>query len=175
MTRSLIVAAIILASACAHPLSSLRSEMEQGNAFKASYARPTFSTPACDRGVAQLEAVAKAQKITVVYEAPPGVIGMADRQHGVIYIESNVIACGRLEVLAHELAHLMQPPSLWGHLPDAQVFADGVSYLVVRRLAGYDPRDRYAAYLASFKTSGPVLDLYRHEIDVVVRRLVGEQ
>lgn len=170
LSLTLILAAL-LSTACAHPLSSLKRGMEHRNAYTAKYEPPTFETDACRAGVKHLEAMAVRLQIEVGYGSLPEELGAASRMTRVVMVHEGLNACGRLEVLSHELAHISQPNAL-GQI-DAQVFAESVSYLVTRRLGGYDPKDRFLAYLGVLKLSSRVTVLYRDEIQAVVNLLTG--
>lgn len=158
-----------LSTACAHPLSTLRVDTLRRNGLVAKYVPPPDDTARCRAAVARLEHVALLLKIPVTYTDVAD-FGIANYDLRTIVIEQTLTSCGRLETLAHELAHLNQPRGLTA--PEAQVYADGVSYLVVRALGGYDPRDRYAAYLAYYKPSMRVFDVLRAEIESVTALLV---
>ena len=45
--------------------------------------------------------------------------------------------------------------------------------LVVRALGGYDPKTRYAVYLATYKPSSRVLTMLEREIEAVAAMLVS--
>lgn len=174
MKRWLLLVALgllALTGACASPLSSLRSDLEHRSALLAGYAPPETETPACVAGVKRLEATAVLLLIDVQYVDLPVGFGFANREARIITISRELTACGRLETLAHEIGHFLQPHGLSG--PEGQVFADGVSYLVVRQLGGYDPKGRYAAYLAAFKPSGRVLTLLQREIEITAGKVVS--
>lgn len=163
MRRRLLIVGLVLGTAsCAGSLGRLQHDMERASAYQAAYTQPPSGTPACDRALAQLEAVAQARDVTVVYQPMNG--GMAG--HGMAYVDSRLNSCGRVEFLAHELAHLLQPANLTP--AEAQVFADAVSYRYVREVAGYDPRDRYATYLGQFKNASHIFNRYRAEIAATV-------
>ena len=161
---------VALTGACAHPLSSLRADLEARNALIAGYEPPKTETPACVTGVKRLEYTTSALMIELHYVPLPIGFGYADRDNRIITVSEELTACGRLETLAHEIGHFLQPGGLSGI--EGQVFADGVSYLVVRELGGYDPRPRYAAYLAAFKPSGRVLTLLQKEIEITAGKIV---
>lgn len=167
--RLTICLAAFLSTACAHPLSSLRAGMEKQNAYASQYVPPTADTAACRAGVAQLEAVAAKYEITVAYQNIPEQLGYARGPEKIVAVHVGLTSCGRLETLAHELAHMAQPAGLTQN--GAQVFADSVSYLVVRELGGYDPKDRYLAYMGVLKEASRVAELYRAEIELVVKAL----
>ncbi len=63
--------------------------------------------------------------------------------------------------MGHELAHLLQPPSLTGF--EKEMFAEAVAYLVVLREA--DKTETFARYMAQGKMALPVLHVYRTEIE----------
>lgn len=163
MRRRLLIGLLLFGTAsCAGSLGRLQRDMERASAYKSVYTQPPAGTPACDRALQQLEAVAKARTIVVIYQPMDG--GMAG--HGIAAVDARLNACGRVEFLAHELAHLLQPANL--ATAEAQVFADAVSYRYVREMAGYDPRDRYAVYLGQFKNASHIFARYRVEIDATV-------
>ncbi len=160
-----------LAASCGHPLSSLRADLERRDALSAEYILPTADTQLCAAGVAQMEKAATALLVSVTYGDTEGRFGYANRAERVILLDSGMTSCGRLEVLSHELAHFLQPKGLSG--PEGQMFCDGVSYLVVRALGGYDPKTRYAVFLATYKPSGRVLTILEREIEAVAAMLVS--
>ncbi len=172
MKRLLLILLIAgLAASCGHPLSSLRTDLERQNALGAEYILPTADTPQCAAGMVQMEKVAVAMQVSVTYGDAQGLFGYASRTERLILLDHGMTSCGRLEVLSHELAHFLQPKGLSS--PEAQMFCDGVSYLVVRALGGYDPKTRYAAYLATYKPSGRVLTVLEREIEAVAAMLVS--
>lgn len=161
---------LVLASACTHPLSKLRTEMESRNAYLSTYRPPATDTDVCRAGVKQLEKSAKNFKIDIVYMDMKGWFGLADPESRMVLIEGNTTACGKLEILAHEIAHLIQPVGLEG--PEKQVFADGVSYLVVKELGDYEDIDRWATLMARYKPNGNVLTLLRREIEFAAKLMI---
>jgi hypothetical protein len=57
---------------------------------------------------------------------------------------------------------------------ERQLFADVVSYEVVKRLGGYDPRASYARVLARYKMDARLLTLYEAEIKAAVLSIIAE-
>jgi hypothetical protein len=172
MKRLILVLIIAgLTASCGHPLSSLRSDLERRNALSAEYVLPTADTPQCAAGMVRMEKAATALQVSVTYGDAEGRFGFANWTEHTILIDQGATSCGRLEVLSHELAHFLQPKGL--SAPEAQMFCDGVSYLVVRALGGYDPKTRYAVFLATYKPSGRVLTVLEREIEAVAAMLVS--
>ena len=71
--------------------------------------------------------------------------------------------------LAHELAHLLQPPRLTE--PESETFAELTAYGVMRGF-GYDTTVFTARYLAYWKSGLPAARTYRVDVDVAVRTIL---
>ena len=153
----------IVATGCGGALQGLYAQTLVTPWHLAGYA-PTEAT-GCEGGVAILLTRAAAIPVEVRMTALTGnQVGYFDREAGLIVLGANLGSCAMLEVLSHELGHALEPRVLWG-THGGQVFADGVSYLTVRGLGGYDARDAYAQYLAAMKIAAPTLLLYRVDIE----------
>jgi hypothetical protein len=161
---------LVCSAACAAPLRTLYRETV-ATPWEASKYVPSERTD-CEYGLTLLAGRAAEMGIQVFYVAlPENMVGVFNRDEKAIAVREELTVCGRLEVLAHELGHALSPPVIMG-TPEGQVFADGVSYLVVRKLAGYDPVHTYAAYLAGLKVAAPTLLLYQQDIERAATWLV---
>ena len=85
-------------------------------------------------------------------------------------VTSTLSINGRLEVLAHELAHLFQPPAL--SKAEAEVFAEVVSLLVCRAY-GVDTSAATAKYLQAHKSHFDIPYVYRREVNYAVHLLTA--
>lgn len=89
-----------------------------------------------------------------------------------VQIDKALKGTARLEVLAHEAAHRLQPPVFAPTSSESEVFAEAVSFLVCR-VYGHDDLETAATYLAIHKGGLHVLTDYRLEIDYAVTVLSG--
>jgi hypothetical protein len=170
MTRVALIVLSLVASSCASSLTGLYRSTLATPWEQAQYVAP--ARDGCEQGLATLEARAAAMKLPVdVADLGPNTMGTFWHDEWRIEVNVRLRSCGRLEVLAHELGHALAPPILSGSAA-GQVYADAVSYLAVRQLAGYDPRDVYARYLASRKIAAPTLLLYEQDIERAAEWLV---
>jgi hypothetical protein len=81
----------------------------------------------------------------------------------------------RAEIIAHELAHALQPPRVEFTHGESEVFAVSVSYLVVSHAqCDADCVARYTNYLSQHKTSLDVASIYRPEITFAAELIWGE-
>lgn len=151
-----------------HPLDRLASAALRADGLTSRYEDPKLDTPACRARFVDLLAVARDQGIAVEPLMLDSRFGFAEGNR--IVLDADLSSCGRVEVMAHELAHLLGP-RFTGQRAASEVFADAVSYLVAREVLPTDPLPRYARYLAGYKHGLTVLDLYRREIDTVARML----
>ncbi len=132
---------------------------------------PTRAPGALPATQARLDLVRHRMGATVEY------VSMAPLHYGyvtyatrIIQINETLNADMRTQTLAHELAHLLQPPGF--DKGDAEVWADSVAYLVVR--AEDDRMMDSARYLAWHKGHLAVLTAYRKEILFAAALLRGE-
>lgn len=171
MRHTLIVLCIAM-SACSHPLHSLADRIEQ-RPIGGKYVLPQRTTSACLDTLTKLQDAAMRMGVPILYEEPPHAHAYGATNGRLIWIDPELVpdACGHVEVLAHELGHILQPPALTER--ERQLFADGVSYLVVSRMCGYVPTARYVEALAVLKPDARILRLYRQEIETVVHALIG--
>lgn len=152
------------------PLARLEAAAREYPAWLADYVPPTTA----DLGESERRLYASAARlgIEVIVEAKPtDFIGLFTRKTRRISLDPHLKLDARVQVLAHELGHALAPPGLSG--PEGQVFADAVSFLVVRHQR--DDLETYAAYLARFRTSLPVLRLYAEEIRYAADVLWGPE
>jgi hypothetical protein len=89
-----------------------------------------------------------------------------------VHVEAGIGWTGRLEVLAHEAGHRLQPPVFDAKSSESEVFAETVSFLVCR-VYGHDTLEKSANYLAVHKGGLHVLRDYRQEIEFAVAVLSG--
>lgn len=130
-----------------------------------TYAPPEQGTERCAAAVRGLEARSPVPVVRTTLKE--GAFGATDGR--TVWLTTGLSSCGELETLSHELAHLAHPVGLTPR--ERQMFADAVSYYVVRRLGGYDPRDRYVRYLTGMKMDARVLTLFEREIAAAVADL----
>lgn len=159
-------------TACGACAPSMQKEIET-TFSDGKYDPPKEDTAQCRAAVQQLESHAPVpikrltseQIIEILgYEVAGALMRSADGK--VIILRDNFTACGELEVLAHEIAHVYDLGTLTSR--ERQVFADMVSYHVVRELGGYDPRARYVKYLSSMKLDARLISIYEREIQRTV-------
>ena len=94
--------------------------------------------------------------------------GMYQPETRTLYYNPALGFDAQVQVIAHELAHALQPPSL--DVSDRELFADSVSYLVLK--PDRDQLNNYASYLARYKTHArPFLKLHESQIWWAVRFL----
>lgn len=179
MVKVLAVAAAIIASSCATMTDRIVSDAMNGLAYSASYT-PTLGGR-MDR-LAVFDEHLKQLKINVQY-VPPGdrILGSAvgvslrDDVDGNLYIRlrQNLPVNGSIQVLAHEAAHLFQPP----HLTRAQgdVFAEIVAAHVADRLGVPHAAQTSALWLRQYKAALRVAADLRNEIDHVVAILTPDK
>lgn len=87
--------------------------------------------------------------------------GMFQPETRTLYYNPTLAFDAQVQVIAHELAHALQPPGL--DLSERELFADSVSYLVLK--PERDQLDNYAAYLARYKTHArPFFKLHEAQI-----------
>lgn len=87
-----------------------------------------------------------------------------------IQVATKLDAMGRLEVIAHEAAHAIQPPGL--SRSEADVWADTVAMKVCKRF-GIDIEPQTSRYLAGQKQALHILHDYQAEIEWAVVVLTG--
>jgi hypothetical protein len=160
----------LVAASCSTPLTQLAQSIRATTEDVGRYV-PTQRDD-CRLAVAFLHERARALKITVEYvDLTEDAFGMYYREERKITLQNGMTSCTTLETLAHELGHALQPRTLWITGPGTQVFADAVSYVVVRKIGGYDPRARYATYLAGLKMNVGLLHDYQVDIDQAAQTL----
>lgn len=74
--------------------------------------------------------------------------GMYQPDARILHYNPTLAFDAQVQVIAHELAHALQPPGI--DVSERELFADAVSYLVLK--PERDHLDNYAAYLARYKT-----------------------
>lgn len=89
-----------------------------------------------------------------------------------VHIDKALSWNARLEVLAHEAGHRLQPPTLPGPSSESEVFAQAVSYLVCLEF-NRNTLEVSASYLALHKSALHVLTDQRKEIEYAVIVLTG--
>lgn len=142
-------------------LRELEAAILRADAFAPRYDPPTSSE--LSALLARLQAVARDRQVAVVMASVDELdaAGRTSRDRRTIYLSASLGVDAQAQVLAHELAHALGPP-LYDEAA-AEVFADAVSYLVMRR-AGVDPLGTYAQYLVGYRWAVGVLRLYEREI-----------
>lgn len=171
----LIAMCAAVAFGCATTMTDrIVSDAKRGLAYSANYV--PIEGGSTDALTALHDRLAKLE-IDVQYVDPvalKGAFGIAYEDEGTLYIKirSGLSVNGSIEVLAHEAAHLFQPP----HLTRAQgdVFAEVVSAHVSDRLGVPRAAKTSALWLRQYKASlRTALDL-RSEIDFVVDMLTPD-
>ncbi len=89
-----------------------------------------------------------------------------------VHVDNQLHWTARLEVLAHEAGHRLQPPVFAPTSSESEVFAEAVEFLVCRAY-GHDTLEISANYLAVHKGGLHVLHDYRMEIDYAVAVLTA--
>lgn len=100
-----------------------------------------------------------------------GFTQMDPKEPRAVNVSQDLHKTARLEILAHEAGHRLQPPTVEA-TSEAEVFAEAVSFLVCRA-AGHDTLEKASIYLAVHKGGLHVLKDYRMEIDYAVLVLSG--
>ena len=151
--------------ACTSPLATMRRAALANPANGPGYTPPKRDD--CDRGLLVLADRIDEWGLTFVFDNSPEPthMGSYDPTTKRIVIAKKLSTCGMLETLAHELAHHIAPAEVWQMGNGmAQLYADGVSLLVVNELGGYNPADNYGRYWAAQK---PIIDhLMALEVDI---------
>lgn len=98
-----------------------------------------------------------------------GVLGLTLRNERHILVHKDLGWNARLVVLAHEAGHLLQPRMLTD--AESEVFVEGVSWLVGRRLHGDFADEAHRRYLAQYKALLWVWRAYRADILYAVELL----
>ena len=161
-----LLAACLVSLCSSDPLDGLDRDARSFSAWEQFYDAPTGSSREHELGrLARIVVTVLGAEIRE--EAIGHVAGYTSRQERVIVLDSSLSADAKLEVLAHEAGHLLQPPGLVGD--EGQVFADAVSYLVTR-----GNRRTYARYLSGHKSALSVLRTYRREIRWAAKVLGGQ-
>jgi hypothetical protein len=99
-----------------------------------------------------------------------GMAGVIDGKR-TIWLPLSLAADARLEILAHEAAHLFAPPTL--DQAQGEVFAEVVAYEVSKAL-GYDHLEAAAHYCASWKPGLVIVGVMQADIEAVTKLLVGD-
>lgn len=110
----------------------------------------------------------------IAYHPATADLGMADIELRAIFIHPSLSLNGRLQVLAHEGGHFLQPMSAWGDLAVSQVFAQLVSHGVCRYY-GLTDELMFANYLAGYKHALASERYLRRDIQFAVEALTGRR
>jgi len=109
-----------------------------------------------------------------IHEQPLRQFGLADLRRGVILIREGLPINARFEVLAHEAAHLFQPPALEDS-STAQVFAELVA-VEIAKFYGHDGYvDISARYLAMHKHAFASVKYLERDVAYAVKVLTGQR
>lgn len=174
------IKALILTLLLLFPTASCATYSEQvlERAAKLSYYTAEYNGTKGDSHKAylvELEARALEYGITLQYvpEADlQGNVGMTIPEHRWIQIVESLPPNSKLEILAHEMAHVFQPRTLSG--PEREVFADLIAVEYCRSV-GLDIRSASAGYLPIYKSGFHVLDDWKIEFDMVLEVLQGKR
>lgn len=149
------------------PLDKLEHQIDNYTFWEQSYDAPAGTSREQDllRLARLVEAALGVQVQTA--GAPPGVAGISSREHRIIALDGTLSPNAKFQVLAHEAAHILQPPDMTK--AEGEVFADAVSYLVTG-----DDVAIFSRYLAGNKSGLHALKTYRREIRWAASVLSGK-
>jgi len=108
-----------------------------------------------------------------IHEQPLRAYGLADLRRGVILIREGLPVNARFEVLAHEAAHLFQPPALEDS-STAQVFAELVAVGIAKHYGYARYLEISARYLAMHKHAFGGAKYLERDIAYAVKALTGQ-
>jgi hypothetical protein len=171
-TGALLVAYSLLTFACRQPDDPLaRLELVASRLTVAQIAMPGGPPSALPNTQRRLNIAALRLGAHVEYgPMDAGEYGRTVHDTRVITINEILNADTRTTTLAHELAHLLQPPGL--QKGEAEVWVEGVAFLVVR--PERDELFATAHYIAFYKMNLNVLRVYRREVLFAAAFLRGE-
>jgi hypothetical protein len=162
----LILSCAFLLSCSNNPLDKLERQASELTYWQQSYDAPTGSSREQDLlKLARLVETALGVQVQQA-GAPPGTAGVSSRQHRIIALDGTLSPNAKLQVLAHEAGHILQPEGLTK--AESEVFADAVALLVTG-----DDVHVFSHYLAGSKSGLGVLRIYRREIQWAARVLSG--
>lgn len=161
-----VIAACVFSLCSADPLDTLERQTSGLTFWQQSYDAPVGTSR--EQDLLRLHRLIQTVLGVEVQQAgaAPGVAGIASREHRIIALDGTLSPNARLQVLAHEAGHFLQPDGLTTQ--EGEVFADAVSYLVTR-----DEAPVFSRYLAGSKSGLHVLRTYRREIHWAARVLSG--
>ena len=96
-------------------------------------------------------------------------VGVTLRDSRHILVRQDLGWDAKLLVLAHEAGHLLHPPTLTDE--ESEAFAEGVSWLVGRRLYGTFADEAHRRYLTRYKAHLGIWRTFRPDIDYAVTLL----
>jgi len=165
--RYFLAAALLLGLGCAHTLEQAILEVPYADS---GYAADDLMSARLRSFQATMEHVLH---VTIEYQGQEhmGAAGFTNVAERYIIITQELSPQAKIEVLAHEGAHMLEP---WGlSRAESEVFADAVSYEVCKRL-GFDTRETVARYLAGYKQATYILRAYKMEIAWAATVLSGK-
>lgn len=169
MTRLIVIGLMVGLAGCASAVDRALGGARAGLAPDAWYTETAGGDP---RALTVLQRRAEWLGVDVAFLDPDdaqlmGATGISwlDETGRHVRVNKNLSVNGRLEVLAHELGHLYQPPLV--SRTDAEVFAEAVSVLVCEKF-GVDVTRQSGRYLTGHKASFGAAKAYRREIRYAV-------
>ena len=161
-----VIAACVLSLCSTDPLDRLERQASSLTFWQQSYDAPSGTSR--EQDLLKLQRLVETVLGVQVQQAgaPPGTAGVSSREHRIIALDGTLSPNARLQVLAHEAGHVLQPDGL--SKQEAEVFADAVSLLVTG-----DDAHVYSQYLAGSKSGLHALRTYRREIQWAARVLGG--
>lgn len=166
------VAAVAVLAGCAAPIDAVVR-----TALRTPYEQAFYQPSTGDRhasALSRLEARLHALGVSVTYGPQNegfGAVGMTSPDRKYVWLDERLEPNGRLEVLAHEAGHVLQPETLSGN--ESQAFAELVGATVCYRL-GMDVRKASGRWLGAYKAGLDGALAHRLEIDRAVAILLGE-
>lgn len=169
MTKSLALCLCLLSVGCASRIDRVVARASNALAYDASYNATEGGDP---KTLAFLEQRAAWFEVELAYvpadsEALGGSTGKAylSKEAKRVFISQVLGTNGRLEVLAHELAHVLAPR--FESMSHHEVFAEAVALQVCERL-GVDTSDAVSGYLRSHKANLHIVRTHKLEIAFAV-------
>ena len=162
-----LLAACVLSLCSTDPLDRLERQVSSLTFWQQSYDAPDGKDR--EQDLLKLQRLVEIVLGVQVQQAgaPPGTAGVSSREHRIIALDGTLSPNAKLQVLAHEAAHILQPGDMTKQ--EAEVFADAVSLLVTG-----DDAHVYSQYLAGSKSGLHALRTYRREIKWATTVLGGK-
>lgn len=170
---AVLLVALCLTTGCADYVTRVAT-----HASRQTWRSPTddgSNLPPSDNAIGALERIAAALGVNVVF-APTlteeqGALGMFVPAQRQISIDAGLSSVLRMQTLAHELAHVIQPPHL--NHSESEVFAETVAAVVSRRF-GVNTLPSSSRYLADHHMALRVAREYHADILWAANVLAGQ-